>query len=274
MSRSEVLEQSAAVTARVLASPTYQSARSISVYVSMASGEVDTDELCRQTIALGKKLYVPLFATPTAASSSSSSSLGTAAVSDPQPAKIATTMSKDMRMLRLCDLTEYEGMKENRWGIREPEDWIEETGMSGQRKPREDGESAADQPNDAFPSSHHAHNDFFRLAALEEPTGGDGLDLILAPGVAFDQEAGRLGHGKGYYDRYLSRCEGWAASRGCKGPVCIALGLSPQVLPPGESVPRDEFDRVLDAIVTPGGVLRSPSDAGRWADGVGSSTKQ
>lgn len=43
-------------------------------------------------------------------------------------------------MLRLQSLAEYEGMKENRWGIREPEDWIEEIGMSGQRKPREDGQ--------------------------------------------------------------------------------------------------------------------------------------
>lgn len=135
-----------AVTSKVLASPTYQNARSISIYVSMASGEVDTDELCRQTLALGKKLYVPLFAVNKDSNSSQTQDKPAPAVAvavkePPQPPPATTaTMSKDMKMLRLRDLSEYEGMKENKWGIREPLDWVQEVGMSGQRKPREDGE--------------------------------------------------------------------------------------------------------------------------------------
>lgn len=34
----------------------------------------------------------------------------------------------------------------------------------------------------------------------------DVLDIILVPLVAFDENCNRMGHGKGYYDRYLPMC--------------------------------------------------------------------
>lgn len=64
-------------------------------------------------------------------------------------------------------------------------------------------------------------------------------DLLLVPGVAFSEDKNRLGHGEGYFDRYL-------ASLPTKS-VKVGLAYEQQVV---ESLPVEDHDVPLDLIVT------------------------
>ena len=64
------------------------------------------------------------------------------------------------------------------------------------------------------------------------------LDLVLVPGVAFDTLGGRLGRGKGYYDRLL------AAVNGLK----CGVAFDEQIV---DVVPVGPMDVRLNCIVTP-----------------------
>lgn len=65
----------------------------------------------------------------------------------------------------------------------------------------------------------------------------DRIDLIIVPAVALDHRGYRLGHGAGYYDRYLA---------GYTGDT-IALCFEERLL---DRVPVDEYDLPVAAIVT------------------------
>ncbi len=72
----------------------------------------------------------------------------------------------------------------------------------------------------------------------------DGFDLIVVPGAAFDMKGGRLGYGKGYYDRALK-------GLGC--PI-VALAYEFQVLK--EDLPVEPHDVSVTAIVTEKRILK------------------
>ncbi len=78
-----------------------------------------------------------------------------------------------------------------------------------------------------------------------EPTGAlleetERIDLIVVPGVAFDRHGHRMGHGKGYYDRFIARF-------GAQRPCLIGICFPPQLL---EEIPFAPHDAVMDCIIT------------------------
>ena len=78
---------------------------------------------------------------------------------------------------------------------------------------------------------------------IEEPAGGEvvepaDIDVMVVPGVAFTATGARLGRGRGYYDRYLSR-EGFRA-------VCIGVCFAEQMV---DALPVEPHDRAMDAVV-------------------------
>lgn len=64
------------------------------------------------------------------------------------------------------------------------------------------------------------------------------LDLALVPGIAFDVKGGRLGFGKGYFDRFL---------KGLNGLPILGLAYDFQVI---EELPQSPWDMPVHKIIT------------------------
>ncbi|MDA8746316.1 5-formyltetrahydrofolate cyclo-ligase [Rubripirellula amarantea] len=65
------------------------------------------------------------------------------------------------------------------------------------------------------------------------------LDLILVPGVGFDAQGGRTGHGKGYYDKCLENARP-------ETPL-VALAFECQMF---DEIPMQDHDIFMDKVVT------------------------
>lgn len=85
-------------------------------------------------------------------------------------------------MLRLKDESDLRGLKPDSWGI--PSLSAEDVEL------RENALGGSGISRSSSTSSAHP-----------------GLDLIFMPGMAFDKLNHRLGHGKGFYDKYISRLQ-------------------------------------------------------------------
>lgn len=115
---------------------------------------------------------------------------------------------KVMDMLRLQDEQDLQSLKPDKWGIPSlsPESIDErENGLGG--KGVDDSSDVSDSVNI--------------------------LDLILMPGIAFDTAHNRLGHGKGFYDTYLSKIQ----------RITEASGKSPRFPKLGKCIKRSMIER-------------------------------
>ena len=65
------------------------------------------------------------------------------------------------------------------------------------------------------------------------------MDLIIVPCVSCDRNCNRIGHGAGYYDKYLSKIRGDCFTLA----MCFEEAMS-------DGIPTEPHDRPVDAVVT------------------------
>lgn len=72
----------------------------------------------------------------------------------------------------------------------------------------------------------------------EEVSLGD-IDLVVVPGVAFDMRGGRMGRGKGFYDRLFSGAQ--------NSPYKVGICFDFQIM---DNIPMEAHDALMDAVLS------------------------
>jgi len=70
------------------------------------------------------------------------------------------------------------------------------------------------------------------------------IDVIFVPLLAYDLDGNRVGYGKGFYDKFLSKCK----------PEALKIGLS--FFEPEDKIISSPNDVRLDYCVTPSATIR------------------
>ncbi len=110
----------------------------------------------------------------------------------------------------------------------------------------------------ALPRVAGSTMEFYQVASLEEVEEGafhvleplkecplvDAPGFVLVPGAAFDQKGGRIGYGKGYYDRYFSSHS--------QKLYKLGIGYTIQII---DTIPTTSLDVPLDGVLTEKGCI-------------------
>lgn len=75
-----------------------------------------------------------------------------------------------------------------------------------------------------------------------EETLIENIDLVVVPGVAFDRHGGRMGRGKGFYDRMFSKVTNKEQT-----PIKIGVCFDFQLI---NLVPKEPHDELMNTIIT------------------------
>ena len=162
----------AAATEALLCLPEYKNAKCIGVYLSMPKGEVVTRAIIDDAFRQGKQIFVPY-------------------IYDNSNLQVHPKSRAAMNMVSLHSKSDYEALEPDAWGI----PTIAEDSMTKRIRTLEDyGYSTGSVSQSAAVGGK---------SSKSRSTEHGKLDLIVMPGVAFDRDLGRLGHGKGFYDKFL-----------------------------------------------------------------------
>lgn len=198
----------------------------------MPKGELSTKGIVHDAFREGKKVYVPYI--------------------HPCDSKSSDKPRSAMSMVSLHSLSDYESLSPNDWGI-----------------PSVSSSSIGERHQVLNPQSEGFSDS--KTDGSTEGKGTEKLDVIVMPGVAFDKDLRRLGHGKGFYDNFLNHYNSPKADskpflgrsaalvhRSVSDVLLVGLSLDVQLLPEGQSAPTDASDHNLDALVVGDGTVIRP----------------
>ena len=89
-----------------------------------------------------------------------------------------------------------------------------------------------------------------REPVQSQPAAPNELRVVVVPGLAFDAQGGRLGHGRGHFDRLLATCDALRVG------LCFENRLV-------ESVPMEPHDVRMDVVVTEKRMIFAPTAAAK-----------